>query len=177
MVASPWPVVWNLRPFSTDVTRALTCSSSAVIASFMARRGSSGAGDITSSMRFVEGFDTKLRRFEGEITVFGIFRNFSIGQAPQGAIALAHDRPEFLEAGASERGILHIQEVSAPETLARHRAVGLRIDGEKDAGRIGRLRQALGQNQNVPERIGIDGTRAQRLLRQRHRIIIGVVIG
>jgi hypothetical protein len=40
-----------LRPFSTEVTRALTCSSSAAIASIIARIGSSGAGDITSSMR------------------------------------------------------------------------------------------------------------------------------
>ena len=51
MLASPCPLFWNLRPFSTAVTRVLTCSSSDVIASFIARIGSSGAGDITSSMR------------------------------------------------------------------------------------------------------------------------------
>ena len=39
------------RPFSTEVTRVFTCSSSEVIASFIACMGSSGAGDITSSMR------------------------------------------------------------------------------------------------------------------------------
>ena len=51
MVASPLPLFWNLRPFSTDVTRVFTCSSSEVIASFIARSGSSGDGDITSSIR------------------------------------------------------------------------------------------------------------------------------
>ena len=51
MFASPRPLFWNFRPFSTDVTRVLTCSSSAVIVSFIARRGSSGDGDITSSIR------------------------------------------------------------------------------------------------------------------------------
>ena len=51
MVASPLPLFWNLRPFSTEVTRVFTCSSSEVIASFMARSGSSGEGDITSSIR------------------------------------------------------------------------------------------------------------------------------
>ena len=51
MEAWPLPLLWNLRPFSTDVTRACTCSSSEVTASIMARFGSSGAGDMTSSMR------------------------------------------------------------------------------------------------------------------------------
>ena len=51
MFASPRPLFWNLRPFSTEVTRVFTCSSSEVIASFIARNGSSGDGDITSSMR------------------------------------------------------------------------------------------------------------------------------
>jgi hypothetical protein len=50
-ISASRPPLWNLRPFSTEVTRALTCSSSAEIASFIARSGSSGAGDITSSMR------------------------------------------------------------------------------------------------------------------------------
>ena len=48
---TPLPLSRNLRPFSTEVTRACACSSSAVTTSFIARRGSSGAGDITSSMR------------------------------------------------------------------------------------------------------------------------------
>ena len=40
-----------LRPFSTAVTRVFTCSSSEVMASAIAFAGSSGSGDITSSMR------------------------------------------------------------------------------------------------------------------------------
>ena len=50
MSASLWPLTWYLRPFSTEVTRVFTCSSSEVIASFIALNGSSGSGDITSSM-------------------------------------------------------------------------------------------------------------------------------
>jgi len=50
MLASPLPLLWNLRPSSIAVTRVRTCSSSEVIASFIARTGSSGAGDITSSI-------------------------------------------------------------------------------------------------------------------------------
>ena len=51
MIASPRLLFWNLRPFSTEVTRTFTCSSSDAIASFIARAGSSEEGDITSSMR------------------------------------------------------------------------------------------------------------------------------
>ena len=51
MPASPPCPFWYLRPFSTDPTRVFTCSSSESIAAFMARNGSSGCGDITSSMR------------------------------------------------------------------------------------------------------------------------------
>jgi hypothetical protein len=55
--ASPCPLFWNFRPISTDVTRAFTCSSSAVIVSFIARKGSSGDGDITSSIVKVPRWD------------------------------------------------------------------------------------------------------------------------
>ena len=48
--ASPLPLFWNLRPCSTDLTRVFACSLSEMIASFIARNGSSGAGDITSSI-------------------------------------------------------------------------------------------------------------------------------
>ena len=51
--------------------------------------------------------------------------------------------PEALEARAAERGVLREQEVAAPEALARHRAVGLAVDGEENAGRVVRLRHAL----------------------------------
>jgi hypothetical protein len=51
MLASPRLLFWKFRPFSTEVTRTFACSSSDVIASFIARVGSSGEGDITSSMR------------------------------------------------------------------------------------------------------------------------------
>jgi hypothetical protein len=51
MSSSPFPLFWNFRPFSTEVTRVLTCSSSESMAPFIARTGSSGSGDITSSMR------------------------------------------------------------------------------------------------------------------------------
>ena len=93
------------------------------------------------------------------------------------AVLVAHDRPEALEPGAAERGILREQEIAAPEALARDRPVGLRVDGEDDARRVVGLRHAPHQHQQVPVRIGVHGPRAQRVLVQRHRIIIGVVVG
>ena len=82
-----------------------------------------------------------------------------------------------LNPGLAERGILREQEIAAPETLARDRPVGLRVDGENDARRVVRLRHALHQHQQVPVRIGVHGPGAQRVLVQRHRIKIGVVVG
>ena len=43
-----------------------------------------------------------------------------------------------LKPGLAERGILREQEIAAPEALARDRPVGLRVDGEEDAGRAAR---------------------------------------
>ena len=120
--------------------------------------------------------DTELRLFERKIAVLRIFRDFRVGQPPQRAVLLAHDRPEVLEAGAAERGIVREQEIAAPKTLARDRPVGLGVDGEEDARRAVRLRHAPHQHQDVPVRIGIHGSRAQRLLGQRHGIKIGVVV-
>ena len=67
-----------------------------------------------------------------------VLRDLVVGQPPQRAVLVAHDRPEALEARAAERGVLREQEIAAPEALARDRAVGLAVDGENDAGRVAR---------------------------------------
>ena len=69
------------------------------------------------------------------------------------------------------------QKIAAPEALARHRAVGLAVDGEKHAGGAARFRHALHQHHHMAVGIGVDGARPQRLLRQRHGVEIGVVVG
>ena len=51
MAASPAALACHLRPFSIEVTRVFICSLRLVIASVIAFTGSSGSGDITSSMR------------------------------------------------------------------------------------------------------------------------------
>jgi hypothetical protein len=107
-----------------------------------------------------------------------VFRDLGIGQPPQAPLAVAHDRPEALEAGPAKRGILGKQEVAAPEALARDRPVRLCIHRKDDAGRVVGLRHALGDDQEVSVRIGVDRSRTQRVLAQRHRIeIIAVVVG
>ncbi len=74
----------------------------------------------------VEVLDPEPRLIERKIAVLRIFRDLGVGQPPQGAVLVAHDRPEALEAGAAERRILREQEIAAPEALARDRSVGLR---------------------------------------------------
>src|SRR5262249_55193121 len=110
------------------------------------------------------------------VSVLRIFRNFVIGQPSQAAVAVAHDRPETLEPRAPKRRVLHEQEIPAPETFARDRSIGLRINGEEDTRRAARLGHASRENQNVSEWIDIYGPRPQRLLRQRYRVVIGVVV-
>ena len=146
------------------------------MASSIARTGSSGCGRHHVIHAVVKVLDAELRLLEREVAILRVFRDFGIGQPPQSAVLLAHDRPETLEAGAAERGIVHEQEIAAPKSLARDRPVGLRVDGEEDTRRAVRLRHALHQHQNVPVRIGIHGPRAQRRLRQRHGVKIGVVV-
>src|SRR4029077_13225984 len=103
--------------------------------------------------------------------------DFVIGQPPQGAILFAHDWPEVLEPRATQRRVLREQEVAAPETLARDRSVRLPIDSEEDTRRLARLRYAPREHQQVSIGIGVHGSRAQRVLRQRHRVVVGVVVG
>src|SRR5205085_2345722 len=118
----------------------------------------------------------KPRLIEGKIAILRISRDLVVAEAPQVAVLLAHDRPEVLEPGAAESGILREQEIAAPEALARNSPVGLRIDREEDAGSVASLRHALREHQEMPVRIGIDGAGTQRVLVERHRIIIGVVV-
>ena len=74
---------------------------------------------------------------EREVAVLRVLRNLGIGQPPQAAVSLAHDRAEALEARTAERGLVHEQKIAAPETLAGDRAVGLGIDRDPVlAGRI-----------------------------------------
>jgi hypothetical protein len=44
--------------------------------------------------------------------------------------------------------------------------VRISVDGENDARRVVRLRDALHDHQDVPVRVGIDGARAQRVRRE-----------
>ena len=81
--------------------------------------------------RVVEVLDAKLGLLEREIAVLRVLRDFLVGQPPQRAVLVAHDRPEALEARAAERGILGEQEIAAPKALARDRAVGLPVDREE----------------------------------------------
>ena len=104
------------------------------------------------------------------------FRDFGIAQPPQDAVLLAHDRPEALEPGAAERGVVRKQEIAPPKALARDGAVGLRIDGEEDARRAVRLRHAPRDHQHVAVGIGVGDARAQIFRRERHRIVIGVIV-
>src|SRR5262249_58234951 len=94
----------------------------------------------------------------------------------QVAVVVANDRPKALKPGAPECGILYEQEIPAPETLARDSSIRLRVDGEKDTRRIGRLRHPSRENQNMSERVDVYGPRPQRLLRQRDRVVVGVVV-
>src|ERR1017187_6551795 len=59
----------------------------------------------------VEGFDPELRLFERKIAVLRSFGDFAVGQPPQVAVLVADYRPEALEAGTPERGIVHEQEI------------------------------------------------------------------
>src|SRR5262249_34956651 len=87
-----------------------------------------------------------------------------------------HNRPEALESWASESRVLREQEIAAPKTLPCDRAVRLPVDGENDTRRVVRLRHAPHNHQYVPVRVGKDGSRPQRLLPERHGIIISVVV-
>jgi hypothetical protein len=82
----------------------------------------------------------------------------------------------MLEAGAAECGIVHEQEIAAPEALARDRPVRLCVDGEENAGGSVRLGHAPHQHENVPVRIGVHRARTQRLLGERHSVEVGVVV-
>src|SRR6476619_2450020 len=106
---------------------------------------------------FVKVFDPELRLLELKIAILLIFRELAVGQPPQAAATLAHDRPEALEPWASKSGILREQEIAAPKTLARDGPVGLRVDSKQDARRVVRLRHAPRQHQDVPVRIGVYG--------------------
>ena len=105
-----------------------------------------------------------------------VLRDFGVGKSAHRAVR-DHHRTEALESRPAERGVLRKQEVAAPEALARDRAVGLAVDGENDAGCVLRLRNAAHDHQNVPVRIRIDGAWAQRVRRERHGIVISVVVG
>ena len=171
------PLFWNLRPFSIDVNARLHLL-------FERRdRFLHRAHRVERRRRhhvihpIVERLDPEAPLFGRVIRVLRILRDLGNVQPPQAAVLVAHDRPEALEAGAAERGILREQEVAAPEALARDRAVGLRVDGEDHAGRVIGLRHAPHQHQQMPVGIGVDGPRPQRLLVQRHRIEIVVVVG
>src|SRR5262249_49832288 len=115
MVASPRLPFWNLRPFSTEVTRT----------------------------------DSELRLIEREVGVLRILRDLGVAQPPHRAVG-DHDRAKALESRAAERVVLRKQEVAAPESFARHRAVRLSVDGQNDAGCALRLRDALYDHQDVP---------------------------
>src|SRR5262249_49697650 len=90
----------------------------------------------------VEVLDSELRLIEREIGVLWILRDLAVAQPPHRAVR-DYDRAEALESRAAECAVLRKQEVAAPESFARHRAVGLTVDGENDARRVVRLRDAL----------------------------------
>ena len=99
-----------------------------------------------------------------------------IGNALPGSAAV-RERPEPLEAGAAQRRILGEKKVAAPKTLSTDRAVRLPVDRVQDAPAFFRFRQALGDDQNVPVRIGEHGARTKRVPRQIDGIVVALVFG
>src|SRR5262249_7980608 len=124
MVASPRLPFWNLRPFSTEVTRTFACSSSDVIASLHRARWIERGGRHHIVHAVVEVLDSELRLIEREVGVLRILRDLGVAQPPHRAVG-DHDRAKALESRAAERVVLRKQEVAAPESFARHRAVRL----------------------------------------------------
>ena len=110
--ASPLPLLRYLRPFSTDVTRAFTCSSSAMMASFKARNGSSGWGCTSSCGREIA--DAHLR-LSSEKSPYSGSRVIS-------ALVIRRSPPSFVRTmgrkcrnGTAERSVLREQGNCAPE--------------------------------------------------------------
>ena len=61
-------------------------------------------------------------------------------------------------------------------SVPRHRPIRLPVDGEKDTCCLARLRNAFHEHQDVSIRIGVDRSGTQRVLRERHRVVIGIVV-
>src|SRR5262249_59072847 len=117
------------------------------------------------------------RRLSGEkIAVLGFFGVLFIAPPPQATSFLVQDWPESLKARAAKSRVLREQEIAAPEALPRDGTVGLRVDCKQHTRRVIRLWHTPRQHQDVPVGIGVNGARAQRVVFQSYRIIIGVVV-
>src|SRR5208337_5155967 len=103
------------------------------------------------------------RLFEREVSELRIFRDLGVCQPPQHA-TLGLDWAEVLEPGATERGALREKEIAPPETLPRHRRIGLPVDGEENTRCAVRLRHTLHKHENVAIGIGVNCAGAQCLL-------------
>jgi hypothetical protein len=104
--SSPRLLLWNFRPFSTEVTRTFACSSSDVIASFIAR-GIERGGRHHIVHAVIEVLDAELGLIEREIGVLPVLRDLGIGQPPHRAVG-DYDRTEALETGTAQCGVRNL---------------------------------------------------------------------
>ena len=99
-----------------------------------------------------------------------------VGDRREVPVGAARHRPERLEPRPGALDVVGEEERPLPEALASDRRVGLPVDGQQEAAAGGVLRHPLHHHHHVPVRIGVDRPRAQRLLLQRDRIVVGGVV-
>ena len=106
-----------------------------------------------------------------------MLRDLVVGQPPQAAVLSRTIGRKRLKPGPPSAGSSANRKLPRQKRLRATVPSGWPSTARNDARRAVGLRHALHEHQKVPVRIGIDGARPQRVLAQRHGVVVGVVVG